>query len=248
MTKRYSCYSRYRFDLAPAKIAMQHLLAAALVVGCGAASARGLRAEAGNDGGTVTGSIRLHRATVKTDGPKHDRDIVVFLEPVGGADQPPSQGKATMDQKGLVFVPHVLAVQKGTTVTFLNSDSDQHNVYFLNDNTGETLDIGTWGPNVSVDHRFEEAGLVITLCKLHLEMAAYIVVVESPWFTVTQIDNAASAGRFTIKDVPPGEYELKAWHKTLEQKGGAARVTVTPGGKTETEVVITKARYASTPE
>ncbi len=206
-----------------------------------------LCAEGSSNGGTVTGSVALHRATVVTDGPKHDRDVVVYLDPVGGADPPPSQGKAIMDQKGLVFVPHVLAVQKGTTVTFLNSDSDQHNVYFLNDRTGETLDIGTWGPNVSVDHRFEEAGVVITLCKLHLEMAAYIIVVDNPWFTVVQVDNATS-GSFTIEGVPPGEYELTAWHKKFKQKGGAARITVTPGGKTETEVVITKARYASTSE
>ena len=246
MTRPCSCYSRYRFDPAPAKVVLQRLLAAALVVGWGAASAGELRTEGGNDGGTVTGSIRLHRATVQTDGPKHDRDVVVFLDPVGAADQPLSEGKATMDQRGLVFVPHVLAVQKGTTVTFLNSDSDQHNVYFLNDNTGETLDIGTWGPNVSVDHRFEEAGVVITLCKLHLEMSAYIVVVESPWFSIVQIDDSTSTGSFSIQGVPPGEYELTAWHKKLKQKGGAARITVTRGEKTETEVVITKARYAST--
>ena len=100
-----------------------------------------------------------------------------------------------MDQKGLVFVPHVLAVEKGTTVTFLNSDSEQHNVYFLFDSTGETLDIGTWGPNVSVDHRFDEPDVVITLCKLHLEMAAYVVVLDNPWFAVVQVDNSASTAR-----------------------------------------------------
>ena len=98
-----------------------------------------------------------------------------------------------MDQRGLVFLPHVLAVETGTTVTFLNSDNEQHNVYFLFDETGETLDIGTWGPGVSVDHRFDAPGEVIVLCKLHLEMAAYVVVLDTPWFATCELDDSASS-------------------------------------------------------
>lgn len=227
---------------------MRNLLVGAMAAVCGTMMAPSVHAGSSSSTGKVTGSIRFHRATVQTEGPKHDRDVVVSLDPVGGGGQPLSAATATMDQKGLVFVPHVLAVEKGTTVTFLNSDSEQHNVYFLFDSTGETLDIGTWGPNVSVDHRFEEPDVVITLCKLHLEMAAYVVVLDNPWFTVVRVDNSASTATFTIDGVPPGEYQLSAWHKKLKQKGGAARIVVTPGGKTETEVVITKARYASKKE
>lgn len=152
-----------------------------------------------------------------------------------------------MDQLGLVFIPHVLAIQKGTTVTFLNNDNDLHNVYFLDDQTGETLDIGTWGPGVPVDHTFSEAGMVITLCKLHLEMAAYIVVLEDPWFTATTLDPESLSGTFTVDGVPPGEYELTAWHKKLRQKGGSVQLTV---GETETnsaQIVMTPAKYAKSP-
>lgn len=227
---------------------MGNLLVGVMVAVCGAITAPGLHAQSASTKGTVTGSIRFHRATVQTEGPKHDRDVVVSLDPIGGAGRPLSTATATMDQKGLVFVPHVLAVEKGTTVTFLNSDNDQHNVYFLFDRTGETLDIGTWGPNVSVKHRFEEPDVVITLCKLHLEMAAYIVVLDNPWFAVVQVDNSASAATFTIDGVPPGEYELSAWHKKWKQRGGATRIVVAPGAQTEAEVVITRARYASTKE
>jgi len=194
--------------------------------------------------GTVTGSVKVEQATLRTEGFKHDLDVVVSLRPAGGAEQPPSAGKATMDQKGLVFAPHVLAIQKGTTVKFLNSDAEQHNVYFLDDRTGDTLDIGTWGPGVSVDHTFDEAGMVITLCKLHLEMAAYIVVVDGPWFAAVKLDPADSTAEFRIEDVPPGEYELSVWHKKLKQKGGVARITVAGGKATATDVVITKAKYA----
>jgi plastocyanin len=196
------------------------------------------------DCGSVTGSISVEMATVRTDGPKHDLDVVVMLEPVGGSAPAAAGAHATMDQTGLVFVPHVLAVERGTTVTFLNNDQEQHNVYFLDDRTGDTLDIGTWGPGVSVDHTFEQPGVMITLCKLHLEMAAYVVVCPSPWFANVQLDPETSDARYEIGDVPVGQYELTVWHKKLKQKGGATRIDVTPEGTTEVDIVITKAKYA----
>lgn len=198
----------------------------------------------GSSTGTVAGTVTVDRVALRTDGPKHDRDVVLYLEPVGGpptAEAPaPVTGRAAMDQRGLVFIPHVLAVQRGTTVTFLNNDNDQHNVYFLFDETGETLDIGTWGPNVSVDHRFTEPGEVIVLCKLHLEMAAYIVVVDGPHFVQADLGASGRSASFTIPDVPAGEYRLHAWHKKLKQRGGAAKVTVTGGGRSEVAVVLAK--------
>ena len=195
------------------------------------------------DCGTVAGSLEVWQATIRGDGPKHDRDVVISLTPASGT-VPPAQARAAMDQKGLVFVPHVLAVQRGTTVTFLNSDNEQHNVYFLDDRTGETLDIGTYGPGISVDHTFDDAGTVIVLCKLHLEMAAYIVVAEAPWFVAAELEDDGLSGSFRIPDVPAGKYTLTAWHKKLKQKGGPVTVSVAPGATTEAEVVLTKAKYA----
>jgi len=190
--------------------------------------------------GTVSGTVTVDRAPLRTDGPKHDRDVVLYLERADGAAQAPAAEHAAMDQRGLVFIPHALAVQRGTTVTFLNNDNDQHNVYFLFDETGETLDIGTWGPGVSVDHRFDEAGEVIVLCKLHLEMAAYVLVVDGPLFTQVDLGPSGSGARFEIPAVPAGEYRLRAWHKKLKQRGGAATVTVTEGGRSELEVLLAR--------
>jgi plastocyanin len=193
---------------------------------------------------SVTGTVRVEQATIRADGPKHDRDLVVMLDRVGGAPPPPAQGRAVMDQRGMVFVPHVLAIQKGSTVTFLNSDPDPHNVYFLDDRTGRTLDIGTWGPGVSTEHRFDAPGPVIVLCKLHLEMAAYIVVVDSPWFTAVQIDPATRTARFAIADVPAGEYQLTVWHKKLRLLEGPVHLVVPPSGSAEASVVMTTAARA----
>ena len=194
--------------------------------------------------GSVSGVIRVEKARVKTTGAKSFRDVIVFLKPVAPGAYPPPSEHAVMDQKGLVFIPHVMAVQKGTTVDFLNSDHDRHNVYFLYDETGETLDIGTWGPGQTVSHTFEKTGLIITLCQLHLEMAAYILVLDHPFFTVSEIDADTMSAAYEIKGVPPGQYVLGAWHKKLKLKGGKIEVSVATGKTTAADIVITRAKYA----
>jgi plastocyanin len=194
--------------------------------------------------GSVSGSVTVEQAFIRTDGTKHDGDVVIMLDPVA-SQAPVSDGvRASMDQTGLVFVPHVLAVPRGATVSFLNNDKEQHNVYFLDDRTGDTLDIGTWGPGVSVDHTFDTPGMVITLCKLHLEMASYVVVSPSPWFAQVAFESSDTPVDFRIDNVPPGVYELSTWHKKLKQKGGSVRIEVQTGNGTEVDIVITKPKFA----
>ena len=194
--------------------------------------------------GTVAGVIDVHKARVKTRGAKSFKDVVVYLEPQTSAAYPPPVAHAVMDQRGLVFIPHVMAVQQGTTVDFLNSDNDRHNVYFLYDETGDTLDIGTWGPGQTVSHTFKEPGLVIALCQLHLEMAAHILVLEHPFFTVAEIDGETQRATYEIRDLPAGNYVLKAWHKKLKMKTGAVGVSVVAGETATVDFAITKGKYA----
>ena len=196
--------------------------------------------EAGS--GTVAGVIDVQKARVKTRGAKSFKNVVVYLEPTAPAVYPPPTAHAVMDQRGLVFIPHVMAVQQGTTVDFLNSDNDRHNVYFLYDKTGDTLDIGTWGPGQAVSHTFKESGLVIALCQLHLEMAAHILVLESPFFSVTEIDAETQQATYEIRDVPAGNYVLKAWHKKLKMKSGAVGVSVVAGETATVDIAITRGK------
>lgn len=208
---------------------MRHVVALLMMV---AAAWRPAWAEPGLGSGlgAVTGRIEVRNTRVKTSGAKSFKDVVVYLEPLSSAAVfPPPEAHAVMDQRGLTFIPHVIAIQKGTTVDFLNSDNDRHNVYFLYDDTGKTLDIGTWGPGQSVSHAFGEAGLVITLCQLHLEMAAYILVLEYPFFTVAEIDGESQSAPYAITGVPAGDYALRVWHKKLSLKEGALRVTLSAG-------------------
>lgn len=194
--------------------------------------------------GTVTGTIAVEQTRVKTDGPKSFKDVIVSLTAKSPGEHPAPAKHVEMDQRGLVFIPHVMAVQAGTPVDFLNNDNDRHNVYFLYEDTGKTLDIGTWGPGQTVTHTFDRPGEVITLCQLHLEMAAYILVFDHPFFTVAEIDEGTQSAGYALDNVPPGLYQLEVWHKKLKMKGEPIPVEVKAGQAVHVDVAITRSKYA----
>lgn len=175
---------------------------------------------------TVSGTIRITNTKVKTEGAKSDKDVIVYLERVDGAKMPPPVEHAVLDQSGLVFIPHVMAIQAGTTVDFVNSDTTDHNVFCVDEccklvediskKKPKFLDLGNFPGGETASHTFSTPGEGVMLCKLHPEMAAYIVVVDTPYFTVAEIDGASQTADFVIENVPPGNYLLKTWNKRCE--------------------------------
>ena len=176
---------------------------------------------------TVSGSIHINGTKVTTEGPKSRKEVVVYLENVGEqAYPPPPTESALLDQRGLVFIPHVMAIQKGTTVDFLNSDTTEHNVFCpdetcilvgdVNSKKPEYLDLGNFAGGEKADYTFDRSGEAVMLCKLHPEMAAYIIVLETPYFTVAEIDGATQTARFSIEGVPAGKYVVRTWNKWCE--------------------------------
>jgi plastocyanin len=166
--------------------------------------------------GTITGKVSCRRV-------RHSGDAVVYIEKVGDNkyDAPTEHG--TVDQVDLVFIPHVIAVQKGTTIDFPNNDQVRHNVFSPPDCCNQ-FNLGTYDIGASKPVTFDKSCEIPLLCNVHAEMSAYVVVLDNPYFGVTAKD-----GSFTIDNVPPGTYKLKTWHeklKTIEQD-----VTV-EGGKT----------------
>src|SRR6266498_2842966 len=55
---------------------------------------------------------------------------LLYVGAIAGKTFPSPKDHPVMDQKGLVFAPHIMVVQQGTTVEFLNSDTVQHNVFW----------------------------------------------------------------------------------------------------------------------
>jgi len=179
---------------------MRHVLFAAA-----AAALIGLPAGLSGAGGTITG-------TVTVTGSSSSADAVVYVVQVPGAPAPSKP--AGMDQRKMQFIPHVLPIVAGTTVAFLNSDPTPHNV-FSPDN--EKYNLGTWPQGQKKDYTFDKCRktpcVYTQLCRVHPEMEGFIVVLQNPYFAVTAKD-----GKYEIKDVPPGSYQLAVWH----EKGKAA--------------------------
>ena len=169
--------------------------------------------------GTVTG-------TVKATGLRTNADIVISLQAPGLKPTPPAK-PVGMDQKNMTFIPHVLPVVTGTTVKFLNSDSLGHNVFSPEGN----YNLGTWPQGETKDQKFDKPGVYTQLCRVHSEMEAFVVVLDTPYFATTD-----KTGAFEIKNVPPGTYTLVAWSEKL--KSTKTPLTVEAGKPTPPVSVV----------
>ena len=157
-------------------------------------------------GGTITG-------TVKVTGAASNANAVVFIQQTAERFEPPTK-PVDMDQRKKEFVPHVLPIVAGTAVRFLNSDPTRHNV-FSPDN--EKYNLGTWRQGQTKAYTFDKCtkfpSVYTQLCLLHHEMEAFVVVLQNPYFAVTD-----QQGGYEIANVPPGSYQLAVWRmkgKTL---------------------------------
>lgn len=165
-------------------------------------------AEAGGIVGKVKGRwIEKHQA-------------LVFVQNVSGGEAKPPSVHPVMNQKDKTLIPHILPVMVGATVEFRNSDLFKHNIFSPD---GERYNLGSWVQGKEKSYTFKKPGVYRQLCNVHPEMLAYIVVLETPYFALTD-----KAGNFQIAGVPAGRRVLKVWAEklTMEQVGRTFEVTV----------------------
>lgn len=117
----------------------------------------------------------------------------------------------TLDQRGCEFTPHVICVTAGTTIDILNSDPITHNVHtYPEENTAVNKAQPPSLKKIPLTTEFGEEDPMKVACDYHGWMSAWVGIFEHPYFAVTGDD-----GSFTITDVPPGSYEVKAWQEEL---------------------------------
>ncbi len=153
---------------------------------------------------------------------------VVYVNAIAGKTFPAPEKHVVIDQKGLMFHPHVTSIQQGTTVDFLNSDNVAHNVFWPSISGNKKLghNLGTWPKGEKKPFKFDNPGVAPLLCNVHPEMAAYVVVSPTPYFAETD-----ASGNYTIANVPDGSYTVTAWHEGA--KNQSKPVTVTGTGKAD---------------
>ncbi|HXZ39343.1 MAG TPA: carboxypeptidase regulatory-like domain-containing protein [Terriglobales bacterium] len=158
---------------------------------------------------------------------------VVYVDAIAGKTFPAPKQHPVMDQKGLLFVPHIIVVQQGTTVEFLNSDNVQHNVFWSSIGSDKKAghNLGTWPKGEKRSYTFDKPGVVPLLCNVHPEMAGYLVVSPTPYFAESD-----DSGNYRIKDVPDGNYTLVAWHEGAKNQSKP----VTVSGDTKADFTLSK--------
>jgi plastocyanin len=178
----------------------------------------------GAAGSNITG-------TVKATGLASNADAIVYLQEVPGGK---ASAPVTMDQRKMQFIPHVLPIMIGTTVKFLNSDPTPHNVFSPD---YEKYNLGTWPQGQSKDYVFAKCAkfpcAYTQLCRVHPEMEGFVVVLQNPYFAVSDRE-----GHYEIANVPPGQYVLGVWHPKL--KAPTKPVTVEAGKNTTLDLVLAR--------
>jgi plastocyanin len=157
---------------------------------------------------TSAGKANEIKGKVSVQGIKSAEHIAVYVDAIPDKKFDPPKDHVTIDQRKMAFIPHVVAVQQGTTVEFLNSDPVGHNVYWpsISGNKKLSHNLGTWPKGEKKPFQFNDLGVASLLCNVHPEMSGYVVVVPTPYFAVTDKE-----GNFEIKNIPAGKYTLKTW-------------------------------------
>src|SRR5678815_2167046 len=132
---------------------------------------------------------------------------------------PPAE-PVVLDQRGCTYRPHVVGIQVGQQLTLLNSDPTLHNIHTTS-LANKPFNFGMSVEGQKSPRFFSAPEVMIkTKCDVHPWMAAWIGVVEHPFFAVTGED-----GRFTLKGLPAGEYTIEAWSETLGTKKTVVKVS-----------------------
>lgn len=182
---------------------------------------------------TTDGSTLLHHDLVVDAKTKGLKFVVAVLENAPAQAKVKNAKPVLVDQRAMVFLPRVVAIQHGQKVRFENNDLCNHSVMTTSTVPANQFNLLA-GPNQPIEHVFEaQKRPVLVGCVLHDWMRAWVYVVPHPWFAVSD-----ASGTFRIDRVPPGKYTLLLTHAdaNLQEK----RVLEIHAGKTTAVAVAWK--------
>ena len=163
------------------------------------------------------------------------QDAVVYVEPVGAPVTPSHDvAHAKIDQVNKEFVPLVTVVRTNTEISFPNSDNFRHSIYSFSQPKAFTTKLysGKQAPPVL----FDKAGLVVLGCNIHDMMAAWVVIVDTPYFTKT-----AAGGTGILKGLEPGDYRVSVWYPGPQLQPRTSQAHVAADGSNRVAVAVDSA-------
>ncbi len=158
-------------------------------------------------------------------------NVFVYVKSgLGTRTFPAPTAPVVLNQQGCHYTPHVFGVQVGQPLDILNSDDTLHNVHAAAQ-VNEEFNLGQPFKGMKTTRTFDKPEVMIPFkCDVHSWMNAFVGVLAHPYFAVS-----ADGGKFSLKTLPPGTYEIEAWHEKL----GTQTQTVTVGEKETKEITFT---------
>lgn len=154
--------------------------------------------------GTVAGRVSItERAAEETT---DLGNTIIYLVRSGSASARLPSADATIAMNGRAFVPRVRVVPVGSKVSFPNQDPFSHNVFSTSPSA--RFDLGLYASGRSRDVDFRRPGVVPVYCNIHPRMTSFVVAVQTPYYVQADAD-----GRWSIPNVPAGEYTVHFWHE-----------------------------------
>jgi hypothetical protein len=134
-------------------------------------------------------------------------NTIVFLKNVSsGKAMDLPQPRRSLNQRFCRYEPHILLVPQDAVLQMMSSDATLHTIHM---DGAATFNLPFPFTNQVISRTMQTPGLVNLKCNGgHVWMNAEMMVVPHPYYAVTD-----ESGRFELTDVPPGEYQIVAWHE-----------------------------------
>jgi plastocyanin len=152
-------------------------------------------------------------------------DVVLYAEPETAVALPKTPKPASIEQRGLKFLPMVSVIQTGSQVSFPNNDKVRHHIYSFS--PAKKFDQKLYSGVAAAPQVFDKAGTVVLGCNIHDRMIAYVKVLDTPFFAKSDADGIAR-----IELPAAGKYTLKAWHFNMAAGANAEQAVVVKDGDT----------------
>jgi plastocyanin len=162
------------------------------------------------------------------------RDVVVVATSAAPASaHAPTSSAASMDQLDKRFVPEVLVIRAGATVSFPNNDSVAHQVYSFS--SAKRFELPLYRGRAHPPVVFDQPGIVVLGCNIHDHMAAYIFVTASPHFGKTN-----EHGGVLLTGLPAGNYRISVWSPYFNETPPEQSVALAATQTTELRFALTR--------
>lgn len=165
-------------------------------------------------------------------------NAVVWLADPKSGKALPIEKRAELSSDDCLLEPAMQAVVVGSTVNVFNDDKAIHKLIFTRAGTNDTLTMMPFfntGQVVASERLAKQPGIVEVRCAMHPWMHGYIVVLDHPYFDVTDDD-----GSFKIDSIAPGTYTLMVWRAGLARPI-AQRVNIAANGTAHVALSINRA-------